>query len=114
MSGKVGTNLAMNENREVREAIDLRDIVVGNGVHMVDLPASEDEFRRLRRELFETAQPSDRFLVCSTSTADFSWELMNRLIATEAPLNNSPVAPKTVEEGARVNHAESAFLPLPS
>jgi hypothetical protein len=114
MPGKVGKNFVVNEDREVREAIDLREIVVENGVHVVELPVSEGELRRLRTELFENALPGDRFLVGSTSTADFSWEFMNRLIVTEPALNNSPVRPETIEKGARLNNAESAFLPLPS
>jgi hypothetical protein len=104
----------VNEHLKVRDAIDLRDVVVEKGVHVVDLPVSEGELRRLRTELFETAQPGDRFLVGSTSAADFSWELMNRLIVTEPAPNNSPDTPEIVEDGARVNNAESAFLPLPS
>jgi hypothetical protein len=111
---QLGANSTVNEHQEVREAIDLRNVVTEGCVHLVDLPASEEDLRRLRTAVFAIARPRDRLLIASTSNSDFSWELMNRLIFTEPTLSGASDIVKMVGEGARVSNGEFALLLMPS
>lgn len=104
----------MSERRAVGKAIDLYHLFAESCVHHVDLPAPDEDLHRLRTGVFATAAPGDRVLITSTTSSDFSWELVNRLIVTEPTSSSASDLVEIVEEGGRIRNPDRTVLLFPS
>jgi hypothetical protein len=100
---------------------DLRHLVGPGFVLSIDFPASDDEVRRLRADMFATLTTGERLLVASAAKDDFSWELINRVLVTQPPLGSGSgardtlvLAPALLSENAGLqsaqDHARAAVI----
>jgi len=104
----------VSEHPTVDKVSDLFELFAERCVHLVDLPVPDEDVRRLRTTVFGTGTPGDRLLIASTTSNDFSWELINRLIAAEPGFGSAPDLVEVVGEGDSPGNSDSTMLLFPS
>ena len=104
----------MREHPTVDQVSDLVELFAERCVHVVDLPVPDEDVRRLRAMVFGTETQGDRLLIASTTSNDFSWELINRLISAEPRLDSASDLVELVGEGDSPGNSDSTMLLFPS
>jgi hypothetical protein len=103
----------LSQHLTVAKASDLDNLFAEGCVHLVELPAPDEDLQRLRAAVFATAAPGDPLLITSTKRNDFSWELINRLIINEPGLGSASDLVEIDEEGGNLGN-DCTVLLLPS